>query len=94
MIESISRSPILSQFNETVSGLPSIRGYRIEDPLFQNLLHKQDENLKNQIIWNAMANWFALRCALLSLILIVPTITLTVNFPAIMFRMTELSRSL
>ena len=67
-LTSISSGPIASHFTETLQGLVSVRSFRQQERLFNGLLLKQDELLKNQFLASAINEWFPLRCTLFSLL--------------------------
>jgi len=75
-LESISKSPVVSFFTESLGGLISIRTYN-EQTNFMNKFHKlQDEHIKNTILDWATFNWYNLRTSFASVIIIGPVISI------------------
>jgi ABC-type multidrug transport system fused ATPase/permease subunit len=69
-IESTSRSPIYSQFSETLAGVCTIRAYGAEER-FQNLnLFKVDQNTKPYFLMWATNRWLSIRTDFLSNIVV------------------------
>ncbi|KAL4492939.1 hypothetical protein ABPG72_020718 [Tetrahymena utriculariae] len=66
-LETISRSPIVQYFGETLMGLPSIRAFRQQKRFSEAHCKNIDENKKNQIAFIAMEGWFKLNLTFLSL---------------------------
>ena len=79
LIESISKSPVLSHYSQSINGLTTIRGYSVQQRFFSSHLHNLDENLKNLLLIQGSWNWFSFRTSLVSLLLIIPTIFVSVN---------------
>jgi hypothetical protein len=74
-VESITKSPILSLFSESLSGVTTIRAFGKENAFLEHQLNLLNENIKNQITQSGLSRWFSLRLNILSLIcLIIPTI--------------------
>ena len=57
-LESISRSPIVSYFSETLNGLSVIRAFKKEHSFFEKHTNNMNENLKNKIVQNGLNLWF------------------------------------
>jgi len=75
-LESISKSPIVSFFSESLGGLISIRTYN-EQSNFISKFHKlQDDHIKNKILDWATFNWYNLRTSFASIIIIGPVISI------------------
>lgn len=58
-LESISRSPIVSYFSETLNGLSVIRAFKKENNFFEKHASNMNENLKNKIVQNGLNFWFS-----------------------------------
>lgn len=56
----ITRSPILSHFAETLSGLPSIRAYGYEDKFISSFFAKVNQNTNAFLILNSMNRWLGI----------------------------------
>lgn len=50
--EAISKSPIFSHFGETLTGLSTIKGYKMEENFIKSLDNKIDQNSKFFYILN------------------------------------------
>ena len=75
-LESISKSPIVSFFSESVNGLTSIRAYQ-EQAKFSHKFHQlQNANIKNLILVAGLTNWFSLRVTLSSMLIVGPTLAI------------------
>ncbi|XP_046682900.1 multidrug resistance-associated protein 1-like isoform X2 [Homalodisca vitripennis] len=69
-IESVARSPIYSHFSETLSGVSSIRAYKVEKRFINTLLEKVDTN-QVCLIPSLVANrWLGIRLETITNILI------------------------
>lgn len=64
-LDSASKSPIFSHFNETLTGVSTIRAYRAQDRFTKMMEHHVDENLKFYYPNNIANRWLALRLELL-----------------------------
>ena len=65
-LESISKSPIVSFFAETLNGLPIIRAWKHQNRFLLQHSRNLDENMKNLISINIVNLWFSLRLTFLS----------------------------
>ena len=65
-LESISKSPILSFFGETLSGLPMIRAFSKTQQFLKKHAHNLDENRRIFIQQNLTGMWFSLTLSLCS----------------------------
>eukprot|EP01016_Furgasonia_blochmanni_P055750 TRINITY_DN937_c0_g2_i5.p1 TRINITY_DN937_c0_g2~~TRINITY_DN937_c0_g2_i5.p1 ORF type:complete len:493 (-),score=62.67 TRINITY_DN937_c0_g2_i5:129-1607(-) len=80
-LESITRSPILGFFSETLNGLTTIRTFNMEDVFMQQHFQNLNENIKNQISNVGLTRWFSLRVNLLSIFFIIlPALGLTLLY--------------
>eukprot|EP01016_Furgasonia_blochmanni_P006658 TRINITY_DN12679_c0_g3_i1.p1 TRINITY_DN12679_c0_g3~~TRINITY_DN12679_c0_g3_i1.p1 ORF type:complete len:506 (+),score=73.61 TRINITY_DN12679_c0_g3_i1:69-1520(+) len=74
-LESITKSPILCLFSESLNGVTTIRAFGKENEFMQHQLNLLNENIKNQITQSGLSRWFSLRLNIISLVcLIIPTI--------------------
>ena len=64
-LDSASKSPIFSHFNETLTGVSTIRAYRAQGRFTKMMEHHVDENLKFYYPNNIANRWLALRLELL-----------------------------
>ena len=71
-LKSISNSPIVSHFSETLHGLSIIRSFAQQDRFLENQMKKQDESVKNLLVASGVAQWYEIRCCLASMLVIVP----------------------
>lgn len=79
--EAVSRSPIINLVGDTVRGLPSVRGMKLQKYLKDKMRFLINENLKNSILTYALDSWFGIRISFLNLFLIqVPCYALIVYF--------------
>jgi ABC-type multidrug transport system fused ATPase/permease subunit len=69
-LEAISRSPIYSQFSETLAGVSTIRAYEAEPRFTNENLKKIDENHKPFFYMWAANRWLCLRTDLLSAVVV------------------------
>jgi len=79
-LESVTKSPIVSFFSESLGGLISIRTYN-EQSTFMNKFHKlQDEYIKNKILDWSIFNWYNLRTSFAAVVIIGPVVSIPVHF--------------
>ncbi|KAL4454971.1 hypothetical protein ABPG74_006353 [Tetrahymena malaccensis] len=74
-LETLTRSPIISFFNETLNGLSSIRAFKQEDRFFQKHCKNIDENKKCQFSFIGMESWFKQNLTFFSMIVNTASIT-------------------
>ncbi|KAL4503360.1 hypothetical protein ABPG72_000966 [Tetrahymena utriculariae] len=67
-LETLTRSPIISFFNEALNGLSSIRAFKQEDRFFQIHCKNIDENKKCQFSFIGMESWFKQNLTFFSLL--------------------------
>ncbi|KAI9208362.1 P-loop containing nucleoside triphosphate hydrolase protein [Polychytrium aggregatum] len=65
-LESTSRSPIFSQFAETLDGIATIRAYRLEDRLVTNIWEMFDQNSRCYFYFRTLSRWLSLRSDIIS----------------------------
>ena len=65
-IESVTRSPIYALYSSTLSGLMTIRAFRMENELLKSLLEKIDTNTRASFIFACTSRWFGLRLDLMT----------------------------
>ena len=73
---SISKSPIISFFSESLDGLTSIRAYQEEVKFSNKFHHLQNANIKNLILVAGLTDWFSLRITLSSVLVVAPTLAI------------------
>jgi len=79
-LESVTKSPIVSFFSESLGGLISIRTYN-EQSTFMNKFHKlQDEYIKNKILDWSIFNWYNLRTSFAAVVIIGPVVSIPLLF--------------
>lgn len=59
-IDSITKSPVFSHFNETLQGLASIRAYNRQTHFWNSLWNKMDVNTNSFIILNSSTRWLGI----------------------------------
>ncbi|XP_072032683.1 ATP-binding cassette sub-family C member 9-like isoform X2 [Amphiura filiformis] len=69
-LDSITRSPALAQFSETLGGLTTIRAYRDQERFFNNFHSKIDTNNAAFLYLKASYGWLGLRLSLCGAILV------------------------
>ena len=65
-LESVSRSPVLSLFEETVNGLDSIRGYGVSDKFEAQMRTFMDINTSSYWFYYLSGRWLSVRLDLIS----------------------------
>ena len=78
-LNAISSSPILQKLKENLEGVSSIRFYEKKKTQFGQYNQKVDDYQKNLIALKGALGWFNVRVCLLSLIVIIPTIIISVS---------------
>ena len=79
-LNAISSSPIIQNFKENLEGVSSIRFHEKRAIQFNRYNNKVDEYQKNLIALKGALAWFNIRVGLLSLLVIIPTIIISVCF--------------
>lgn len=69
-LESITKTPVISHYTDTVKGLPFIRGYGKTDMFFDNFVKKLEENCCNSVVIFGLNSWYQLRILLVSLVVV------------------------
>jgi len=77
-LESISKSPIVSFFSESLSGLTSIRTYQEQEKFVSKFHNLQSENIKNLILSAGLLNWFNLRVTFCTILVIAPAVSIPI----------------
>ena len=78
-LKSISASPIIQLFKEGLEGVATIRAFDKYDQIFKNYISKVDEYQKNVVASAGATNWFDVRIALLTLVVILPIVSFSVR---------------
>jgi ABC-type multidrug transport system fused ATPase/permease subunit len=60
-INSVTRSPIFSQFSETLVGVTTIRAYGQEKPFMSEMLNRLDENMRSYYTLWTINRWLFVR---------------------------------
>ena len=69
-IDSVTRSPLYSQFTESLQGADVIRAFQ-QQPMFRSLMHDRlDSNHQAFFYLSALNQWFAMRAKILSAVVI------------------------
>ncbi|KAL7678118.1 hypothetical protein ACOME3_004347 [Neoechinorhynchus agilis] len=82
-IDSVSRSPIYSNFSETLLGIQSIRAYRIEDQFIRRNNKYNDENISVYYHTILVNRWLAVFLELLASIIVFSTSIMAVTQPTL-----------
>ena len=75
-LRSISKSPIVSFFSESLNGITSIRAYQEEVKFADKFHHLQNAYIKNLILVAGLTNWLSLRITLSSILVVTPTLAI------------------
>ena len=78
-LKSISSTPIIQKFKEGLEGVSTIRFFNKYDNLFEDYLKKVDDFQKNSVTLIGANNWFNVRVSILALMVIIPTIYISVS---------------
>lgn len=79
-LEGITKSPIVSCFNEILSGVATIRCYDVKQMFFHNNCGKINENKKPTIAKKASEVWFTFRLTIISFIINFTSLTYVLFF--------------
>lgn len=79
-LKGITSSPIIQNFSEGLLGCKEIRAFGAEQTMQQVFMQTLDENQKNIILHVAARQYFAERIQYLALLVILPSIALSVVF--------------
>lgn len=77
-LQGITQSPMAQAFTEAIYGCKTIRAFGYEKLMLEDYQNLIDENLKNYLVRNAAKQWFAQRIQTLSVMILVPSILLSV----------------
>ncbi|KAI9203174.1 P-loop containing nucleoside triphosphate hydrolase protein [Polychytrium aggregatum] len=69
-LDSISRSPLYAHFGETLSGLATIRAFRVQEQCIQENKHYIDYNNRVYYILSPIRRWLGVRLQILSAIVV------------------------
>ncbi|KAG0259962.1 hypothetical protein BG011_002238 [Mortierella polycephala] len=69
-LDSVSRSPVFAQFQETIGGISTIRAYRQQGRFIENNEHKLDQNLRAYYPSISSNRWLAFRLECLGSVII------------------------
>ena len=78
-LESISASPTIQKFKEGLIGVSTIRFFNQTDFQFRGFFQKVDQFQRNSIPVRGAKNWFIIRVSLLTLMIIIPTVFISVS---------------
>ncbi|CAF1443909.1 unnamed protein product [Adineta steineri] len=65
-LDSVSRSPIYALFSSSLSGLMTIRTFKVTDDVLTSFMTKIDANTRAVFIFHSLSRWFGLRLDLLT----------------------------
>jgi ATP-binding cassette subfamily C (CFTR/MRP) protein 1 len=68
-MDSVSKSPMFSHFSETLTGVSTIRAYKMERSFVKTMENHVDENLLYYFPNNISNRWLALRLELVNITL-------------------------
>ena len=77
-LDSITRSPVYSHFNESLSGATSLRAYRVQTVFVDRLYTLMDSNMNFNKYMNSVVNWVDLYTTMLGSIILLSTALLVV----------------
>ena len=77
-LESISTSPVIQTFKEGLVGVSTIRFFNKTQHQFKGYFGKVDQFQKNSIPVRGARNWFVIRVSVLTLLVIIPTVSIAV----------------
>lgn len=69
-LESLSRSPLFSHFSETLTGISTIRAYKLDEQFKAKNLQNVDNNLKCWFAHDMAQRWLAIRLETLSALMV------------------------
>lgn len=69
-LQSITKSPIVSTFSDTIKGLAEIRSMKLKNYFMEQLRFRQNENLKNGVLMGGTQAWFNLRVAIGNILMV------------------------
>ncbi|CAF4971451.1 unnamed protein product [Rotaria sp. Silwood1] len=78
-LESISRSPIYTLFSSTLSGLMTVRAFKVEDDFVNSFVDKVNANTRAFFMFLCSTRWFGIRLDLMTCCLSFLTAILTVS---------------
>ncbi|XP_035207510.1 multidrug resistance-associated protein 1-like [Stegodyphus dumicola] len=78
-LECVSRSPIFSDFEESIQGITSIRSYDMDETLMDIFGDKVDENSTCSYHWYMCSRWLSVCIDSISVIIILTTVLISLN---------------
>lgn len=79
-LRGVTSSPIIQSFSEGLLGCKAIRAFGVGNKMLEDFMLKLDENHKNMIMTNAGKQYFSERIQYMALMVILPSIALSVDF--------------
>ncbi|CAF1469541.1 unnamed protein product [Adineta ricciae] len=83
-LESVTRSPIYTLFASTLSGLTTIRSFKVENDFTQLFVGKINANTRAYMTMLGASHWFASRLDFMSVLFLLVTAVLSVTFRKIL----------
>ena len=77
-LKSICASSIVQEFKEGIEGASTIKVYKKYDQIFDKYILSVNEYQKNNVCSAGASNWFNVRVAILALLVIIPTVFISV----------------
>jgi hypothetical protein len=84
-VESVSKSPIMNHFNETIDGTSTIRAFRKVEEFQSKQYSLQDRHLVANLMKAGLSSWFEIRIVLLSVVFMGFTLIYAVSYTFIYF---------
>lgn len=81
-IEAVTGSPLLSHLGETITGVRTIRAFRIEDEFIKKMFKIQETNMQGMLLNKYVQNWFSLRMSLFSILIMLVSFTMCIVLKA------------
>ena len=69
-LDSSSKSPVFSHFNETLTGLPYIRGYQIQKVMLMEHHSYLNKNVSARYNWDATNRWLGIRLDIIGALIV------------------------
>ncbi|KAI8390314.1 P-loop containing nucleoside triphosphate hydrolase protein [Blakeslea trispora] len=79
-VQSVTESPIITQFGETIAGMATIRAFGVSDQFMAEMLRRIDINVHVKFYRSSMNQWFDVRLSMMgSIITLITGVTIIIN---------------